>query len=356
MNKTLVISPSGKMYGSEQVLLDFLKSTKNSYVVAVPKGSIYEGKLNKLPQHKIIGFQKVIFLYVKVLFLLFRNKITTVYVNEGGHIKYIKKLAEIFPKKKFVVHIRLVEDTKHERIGQNLPDNIKLICVSEFIANEIINNHPKPAKIRKNVKAIWDAYNIQLQEKVPFFNMYDVISIGVVGRVCAAKGVSKILSICQYWEEEVKKDIEFNFFGDVVEDDHQVKRLRKEAENFNFVKLKFHGFVKRKEDIYGKVNMIIHFNNKEPFPRISFETISFGIPLISFNDGGVGEQAKIMEIQRFMCENVENWEKEMASIIQWVQKNETTVEDIIKEAKGRINTELSQEKYNRNLEGCFNLE
>lgn len=42
MKRIAIISPSGKFYGSEQVLFDFLCTTQHKYVIYVPEGTFYD--------------------------------------------------------------------------------------------------------------------------------------------------------------------------------------------------------------------------------------------------------------------------------------------------------------------------
>ena len=46
-SKTLMVSPSGSFYGSEQVLYSHLDYTKKSYTVFVPFGSFFQKKLKR---------------------------------------------------------------------------------------------------------------------------------------------------------------------------------------------------------------------------------------------------------------------------------------------------------------------
>mgnify|MGYP000623817570 CR=1 FL=1 len=59
----------------------------------------------------------------------------------------------------------------------------------------------------------------------------------------------------------------------------------------NFVKIKFHGFVSTKDDIYSNIDLVLHFNKQEALGRIFFEALDYGIPLIGFRCGGIGEIA-----------------------------------------------------------------
>src|SRR5210317_146486 len=98
MIKTAIISPSGNYYGSEQTLNSFLNNTRVTYNVYVKyvEGGFYS-ILNKGKPHKLFKFSNIPLLYIRLAFVLL-FKYNTIYINEGGHIRYIKILAKIFRK------------------------------------------------------------------------------------------------------------------------------------------------------------------------------------------------------------------------------------------------------------------
>ena len=141
LNKqTIIISPSGGWYGSEQMLFGHLQHSHDSYKVYVRSGGKLSTELKQLNKHQIVAFSNLKLFYLKVFFLLLFSKVNSVYINEGGHINYVKILSKIFKKARFVVHIRLVEDCEKNRtVG--LRSNVYLVCVSDFIRNRIISNN-----------------------------------------------------------------------------------------------------------------------------------------------------------------------------------------------------------------------
>ena len=131
MHKTIIISPSGNFYGSEQVLFDYLNTTNLSFQLFVPKDSFFEKKLllqKKLWEfNRIKSFRSVKILYFKIFLELLFKPIKSVYLNEAGHIRYIFILAKVFKSVKFIVHVRLVEDAS--RIKKQAK-NLKYFAIS----------------------------------------------------------------------------------------------------------------------------------------------------------------------------------------------------------------------------------
>lgn len=294
--KSIIVSPSGYYYGSEQMLHEYLIYTKNIFKVYVNIPGTYHTKLKESKlQHKLIGFKSTKLLYAKIaLLLLFRNY-ESLYVNEGGHIKYIKLLAKVFKSKKFVVHIRLVEDTRNNRLDNFISTNIQLICVSNFIEQEIIRNNPNINP--QQLLTVHDYYipNIITQ---PIEKKLDIIRIGIIGRVSKAKGVSRAKELLQYWDNNYQEPIEFYFYGDII-DDSEVLLFKDAIKSFKRIKVFFKGFVSNKESFFKSFDMVIHFNAFEPFPRIYFDSMARLKPVLGFDSGGIGEQAEYLDLKIF---------------------------------------------------------
>ncbi len=300
---TVVISPSGNFYGSEQVLYDFLLKSQNEYTVYVPGKGRFLQKLRSLNRHNVnvIGTNIKLF-YFKLFWLLCLGRYNSVYVNEGGHIRYIKMLAPFFRNKKFVVHIRITEDTLPSRIGA-LPGNVILICISRYIRNLITDTSIK------NIETIYDLYVLGKTYGIGSKADQDKskIKIGVIGRVTNSKGLREIVTFCDYLEHRSVKNIELNFFGDVEKELPDVLQFSIKANNYKNTIVKFHGFQENKDAIYTSIDLVVHLNKQEPLGRIFLESLDYGVPIIGFNEGGIGEMAKLLDLEECMVKNDENW-------------------------------------------------
>jgi glycosyltransferase involved in cell wall biosynthesis len=300
---TVIISPSGNFYGSEQVLYDFLLKSENEYTVYVPGNGRFIQRLRSLNRHnvKAIGSNIKLF-YIELFWLLWLGRYKSIYVNEGAHIRYIKMLASFFRRKKFIVHIRITEDTSPSRIGA-LPENVILICISQYIRN-LIND---PAI--KNIQTIYDLYVLGktngIESKAA--SVSNKIKIGVIGRVTNSKGLKEIITFCDFLEHKSVKNIEINFFGDVEKELPDVLKFLENAGKYKNTIVKFHGFQENKDAIYSSIDLVIHLNKLEPLGRIFLESLDYGVPIIGFNEGGIGEMAKLLKLEDCMVNNDENW-------------------------------------------------
>lgn len=338
---TVIISPSGKFYGSEQTLYTFLTHTKNRFDVYVnhDDGS-FINILSKQFKHKIYPFKKTLFLYIKLFIYLLFGKYNALYCNEGGHIRYLRILAFLLPKRRFIIHIRLTEDTSNERIGKSLP-NLKLISVSKFIADLIFDH-------TNITTTIISSPTREIQEQINWhenLNNQSKLQLGIIGRITPTKGIGAMLSFINHCEANQINNLELNFFGDIEEANIQVKDFLTIAENAKFIHSNFHGF-KTKNQIFESIDVVLHFNSSEPLGVIFFEALNFSKPFIGFNAGGIGNIAQKLAIQDLMVNDAIGWENQLIQLLANLSANI----ERYKIAQLRMLTEYSIENYCESLE------
>jgi len=301
--KTIIVSPSGKFYGSEQVLFDFLTETRNTYTVYLPLSDKLHKKLVLQNKHRVRVFVSLKKFYLKIFLQLLLGKINAVYSNEGGHIRYLKVLARVFPRAKFIIHIRIIEDTDSRRIGI-LPNNMVLLSISDYITGLITHNE-------KSIKTIYDPYILRCNQQMVMDTGGKKIRAGIIGRVTETKGVNAIQSFCDFLENNYVTDIEMHFFGDVEQKIPSVSTFVEKSRKYRHVVVQFHGFKDNKKDLYDSIHIVLHFNKVEPLGRIFFESLDYGLPFIGFNEGGIGEIAKVLHLEDCMINDSINWEREL---------------------------------------------
>lgn len=341
---TLIISPSGNFYGSEQVLQDFLTHTTARYSIFIPSRSILSEKINK-SSHEIIYFSQsnIPYLYFKVFLHLLLGKYSTVYLNEGGHINWIILLSYMFKNKKFVVHLRIVEDLAPSRLLR-LGSNIKIITISKYMSN-IHNNI--------SIDFVYDPYHFSragqiIQKRIEV----QKLKIGIIGRVSLGKGVRELLSILMYINKNNNYDsFEFHFFGDIVEN-KEVVYLTDEIKNYNNVF--FHGFVENKEKVYESIDVVLHLSKHEPLGRIFFEALDYCKPLIGPNDGGIGELGRLLGLEQLLFSyEAESWEDDVVDLLNKVRASYTEYLDQIEKAKMKAVTIFDARRYVEEVENLF---
>lgn len=345
MKHIVIISPSDAFYGSEQVLYDFLQETRNTYEVYVPKGTFYD-ILIKQSRHKIHCFGSLALLYSYLAARILSRQIDGVYINEGGHIRYLKLLARLFPSKQFFAHIRLKEDTVQSRLS-GITNNLKLISISRYITRLIAEN----AQI--TAATILDLYKISnsLQPFKPLVS--ENIQIGIVGRVTDTKGIEYVKLFCDYIENAGCHSITLHFYGDIDESSFAVQSFIYAARNYKKAKCVFHGFVNDKGEIYNHINCLCHFNPIEALGRIAFEALNYGVPFIGFCKGGIGEIADCLGLSSFMVDPDNTlWCEQMYSNIIAVVRNEEAL-NTYAIAQRQMAEMFSPSNYVQQLEALF---
>lgn len=342
ISKTIIVSPSGNFYGSEQVLYDFLSFTKNKYLVFVPKNSSFYNKLITQDKHDIKGFDKLSLLYIKVLLLFTFKKYSSLYINEGGHIKYAKLAAKILKSKKIILHIRLLEDCKKERLG-SIPPNLRLVSISAFISSHLKSyNHIQ----------IYDP--ISTKRDVPLSNneIKTRPTIGIIGRVSQTKGISNYQRLFKFLEAQDQMDsFIFKFYGDIVLEESSTFNFYNQYNSDKYPSILFEGFVSDQDSMYDELDVVLHLNDNEPLGRIGLESWCRGIPFISFNKGGTGEINTVLKLKRFLVEKESQWEKRLLKLLLSNLIEFTEIEK--KEIKQRLVDLFGVERYVRELEMEF---
>ena len=272
----IIISPSGNLYGSENVLFDYLKGSSLSFNrIFVPKGSLFQKKL-KVAGYNTFGFTNVKMLYLIIICLLILKQIRTLYCNEAGHVKYVLLLAKFFPKVNFILHVRIIEDTA--RIKKT-PQNVRVIAISKTITNGLNSlSH-----------LIYDGYEFKKVVNWTTRKQSHILKVGIVGRVTKSKGITLFT---EKFIEKAGSNIEFHFFGDIdidFQNSEEIKMLKTMSTSI------FHGFNSDKNTIYGSIDLLLHLNENEPLGRIFFESLDFGIPFIGIHKGGIGEIAELID-------------------------------------------------------------
>lgn len=290
MKQIVTISPSGNFYGSEQVLFDYLSETKLQHTVKV-KG---HGELFiRLKTIHIYAsqFQSEKKMYIALLALCMAGKVKSVYANEAGHSRYLKAFAFLFPFIRFVVHVRIIEDTKKKRWGGKCPQNLKVVSISRFIQNKL----SIPSRL------IYDPYPFSENALIVERDRAKSLHVGIIGRISESKGVDNILELLGLVEKNGCADLFcFHFFGEPTIEvllSGKVEKIKK------FSNVVLEGFVADKGSMYNRINCVLHGAENEPLGRIFLEAIDRGLPFIGINSGGIGEIASLVGLEQMLVTN-----------------------------------------------------
>ncbi|MDX1652590.1 MAG: glycosyltransferase [Brumimicrobium sp.] len=309
-HKIVTISPSGNLYGSENVLFDYLCTTELNHIVFVPKDSQFEQKLKSQKwNHRIKRFnpKRLELFYTNLILLLLTSRIKSVYVNEGGHYKWIKLIAQILPRIKFTVHLRMVYDAKTQRIGFKTLENIRLIAISEYVAQELKKNRIK-------VDIIYDGFKCQnniTKEKTEDKSIYQV---AIIGRIAESKGIFQLPQILK--ELDKQNEIEhfsFNLYGEIMLSESKEAFDLETKKYKNYIHLK--GF-KTTDEIFKTTHLVLHLSKEEGLGRIFLESICFKKPFIGFYSSGLREIANLTGLDELMVDLSDNEQDNAKSIAE----------------------------------------
>lgn len=297
MSKTLVISPSGNFYGSEQVLLDYLQHTRGNFDVMVPEGSAFANIIvEKAGRHQLISYSPTELrrTYLILFFQLLRGRYQTVYFNEAAHSKYAAILARAFRSVRFFVHVRIAEDTPAGRWRLVTGNNLQLISIAENIRDLLL---PRASIL------LYDLYQFTDGPDEPLLKPGKV-SVSVIGRITYTKGLAELGRLLSFLESEHPNHAyEFHLFGDIpfrLKDDPEIKRLQTHPA------VVMEGFVNDKRAIYAKADIVLHLSKTEPLGRIFLEAIDACKPFAGFRAAGIGEIGKLTGLDDLLCEPDEN--------------------------------------------------
>jgi glycosyltransferase involved in cell wall biosynthesis len=293
MSCVLIISPSGNFYGSEQVLYDYLYQTKGSIDLAVPKGSLFLRKLRESTMGvklKPYNEKKLVRFYAGVFFNLLRGKYEIVYLNEAGHIRYIAILANLFPIVKFMVHVRLLEDTDAYRWKHARSKNMIVLAISQYIGSFL--------PVRSHL--LYDCYQFSDRSVSDGQSRLEVLRIAIIGRITRTKGVGRLPEIVKYIDSINEQGrYEFYLYGEVSFDligDPLIDQLR------SFSNVRFMGFEEDQDLLYRSVDCVMHLSTEEGLGRIYFEAIDRFKPFIGFKAGGIAEIGSITQLDEFLVD------------------------------------------------------
>jgi len=337
MKRTAIISPSGKLYGSEQVLGDFLSATTNIYDVYVFAKGGFCKRLTESKRHRIHPWTNVKLLYLKLFFALLFNKYDTIFCNEAGHLRYIYFLSFVFRKKRFSICFRILEDCQRLQYLKNKKvDNLKLISISQYITDTM-------SQYGFHAETIIDSYKMSAQSP---FQLGTIKKVGVIGRVTASKGLAELEQILHYMKIN-NICLEVMIFGTVEDENFKQRVLYNYADS-----VKFMGFIADQKQIYQSVDAVWHFNCYEPLGRIFFEALDYGKLFIGFNAGGIGESGRLLGLSSFLVnKKCDCWER------MFVERTFAAESDIkyFQQAAAMLKQLLLPQRYVKEMEAAIHF-
>jgi hypothetical protein len=338
MNRILIISPSGKLYGSESVLFDYLTNSRLHPHVMVPANSDLEKKLIEAGGNytvKTYNSANIPLVYTKLFFLFVLGRYKSVYINEAGHVKYILFLAKCFSRILFTVHVRMVEDTTENRwkmIRNRFPKNLNIISISDYISKLLPFTN----------RMIPDPFIFNKKHNKIHYNQGQPFNVGIIGRITLTKG-SGLLALILDEISNPDSVFKFHLFGEIC-DDMPAPMVSKLKNNKNVF---FHGYVKGTDNIYSNLHAVMHLSRVEPLGRIFFESVNYELPFIGINAAGIGEIANQYGYNELIVSNGtdERIAKDLLHALTRLINNYDAYRDCIVKLKSKMSSNMSVKDY-----------
>lgn len=197
--RTLIIEPAGNLWGSERVLLDFLRAAVGGtweIGVCCPPHTPILSPLTELPLQVFPNFRANLHLQGKkqrlgavknLLLTALRFKPKLIYVNQAGATRLALLVGRLL-RIPVITHVRLVEDVAYIASLQATPQALpKVICISNYIRGLFPSDS---AVSSQQLEILYD----------PYLQQYDIKSAGseneaqrrptfaCVGRLAQIKG------------------------------------------------------------------------------------------------------------------------------------------------------------------------
>jgi len=310
--KLLFISKYSQLYGANRSLLtlvEYFKAQGDDVCVMLPqKGNMGESLNAKnimqinFPYFSQILYYKhslkflllpILILYDIIIFPLLLHKIKKynpdlIYSNAAAenlgfflakclnkkHISHIREFMDLDFKATFLLGNKIREKFL------NLSDG--LIFVSKSVQEHVMNHHTSSEKQTVIYNGI-DFPNIKFENK----NLTENLNLGLVGILDIAK--RQDLAII-YFNELLRlyPNIKLHIWGD--KESSYKKKILRLIKNLKIEKnIIFHGFEKDSNKIYSSMDILLMFSYAEGFGRVTIEAMSYGVPVIGFNNAGTSE-------------------------------------------------------------------
>lgn len=344
MSKAIIISPSGNFYGSEQVLWEFLRDTRKRYTLYLPVNSFFYEKLaREETPHRLKTFDrgKLPLLYARIFLSLLSGQADTIYLNEAGHSRFLLLLAKLFPRKQFIIHVRMLEDAHESRWSKRLPSNVRVISISRSVEQKL----PFPSEL------VYDPYSFLTARPAAVRQDAARLIIGIIGRVTVTKGLGRLPELSEHLSMQAPGRFLFYLYGgisDAAGDAALVERLRMLPD----VELK--GFQENKEVIYDSIDCVLHLSIEEALGRIFFEAIDYGKPFFGFKIAGIAEIGRLTGLEELLVTPDDHWKETLAARLHEVDAGYSRFAHKVREARSVAAQRFKPETYVGQIDKLIN--
>ena len=287
------------------------------------------------------------------IYILKKEKITNLIVHNGGYpgaySSFACGLAFYLLKKKkpiHVIHSKALKNRLHTILFDWLYDAIARKCflnisVSNKTAKELFEARSIKSKIINNGVEIQKTNN-------PNFNFHKHINLLCVGRLDPNKGHFDLLKALNILSRKYPNTVHLKIYGE-SNNPYYEKELKKKCLELGVSKIvSFEGFSKDKKEIFKADQIVVVPSVKiEANNMVILEALSYGLPVIATNVGGVKDVFKHYD-SRLLAQPL-NHLSITKSIEYFLRLNDIEKDNIIKLGlqivESHFSCELMSEKY-----------
>lgn len=331
----IAICPSGNFYGSEQTLAIYLKHSKLPYLLYMPQDAREEQiqAFQGCENVDLIFFRSERQLYLRIFLALFnqfaRGGNASVYLNEAGHFRYFRLLPKVWPFK-FVVHVRMLEDVLKRPWRKEDGKILHVISTSKFIQLALRDIGIESQLLSSPYRSINSAVSKARKSRTELI---------VVSRLCEGKGLKYYEQFCAY-VAFAKLNVTIRHFGEL---DAKGADFVSRLDNCKYVNWILMGYEADKNVIY-KTGTLLHLNPDEALGAVLFEAVQYGMPYLTFSEGGTGEVSRNLSLDSFTASVRDDfWERRLTEI--WKAFEDETVDIKLEHARLRLESHYSPVEY-----------
>lgn len=299
-----VVEPSGRLYGSERVLLDWIDAcdrTRLALDAVVPRGAPLAAELRArgvpvredLPADLLRATPaRKAWAYARVLASWAAHRPDVLWVNQAGAIRAMDAMARCL-RLPILCMVQTVEDAGHLGRCYRASSAIRaIVCNSEYTA-------ARTGLPSERLSVVYPAYRSlglspAARERAPGPPWV----VGAVGRLCATKGADVLLEAMRLLEDARPGQFRLQWVGAAPDEAEALRYRNRVAELKLDACVELRGFRADMAAEYAAMDIVAIPSTAEAFGRVLLESAEAGLPAVVSDVEGLGEAARRFGIGR----------------------------------------------------------
>ena len=295
--KIMILDPAGNLWGSERVLLDFLRSYEGeqkevalccpphsplveaSEALGITVYPYFEGMLHEKSKLARLGAA------IGLIRACRKHQADIVYVNQAGATRIALFAARLL-RIPVIPHVRLLEDVEYIE-SLNVSNRVmpKILVISKFIAEAF-----RMEGGRNRIECLYDAYKMHGGDEKGRAFFSSPTKLCCAGRLVSSKGQDILLYAMAELRDQ-KVDVFLSLYGEGLPgESYEADLLRIVKERNLSSSVSFRGFVENIPHEMKQCRAVICPSQIEPLGRVVLEAWdSSTLPIVYRHSGGAAE-------------------------------------------------------------------